>query len=184
MALIEEPLWFCLKTQTKREHLAASRLRDEFQLSCFSPRVRFRKKTVRGPIWFVEAMFPGYLFARFVYSQLNRAVTHSPGVLRIVRFGDQIPTLDLGAIEALRRTAQEDEVITIDPKIRAGDSVVIVEGPLQGIEAVVTQLIPAKERVRVLLEFLGRSVETELAKPEILSMQPVRANLLSPSETD
>lgn len=129
-------------------------------------------------------MFPGYLFAEFIYSQLHRAVTHSPGVQRIVRFGEQIPTLDADTIEALRRMAHEDEVITIDPEVKAGESVVIVEGPFHGIEAIVTQVMPAKERVRVLLQFLGRSVETELARPEILSTQPARRKFLSPTPSE
>jgi hypothetical protein len=36
------------------------------------------------------------------------------------------------------------------------------------LEAVVTRIMPANERVRVLLEFLGRSVETEVASPKVL----------------
>src|SRR5258707_3918560 len=68
LALVPEPVWFCLKTQPKREHLAAIMLRRQFSVECFSPRLRFRRMTRRGPVWFVEAMFPGYLFARFIYS--------------------------------------------------------------------------------------------------------------------
>jgi hypothetical protein len=40
-----------------------------------------------------------------------------------------------------------------------GKLVNIIEGPLQGLNAVVTHLLSAKERIRVLLEFLGQSVE-------------------------
>jgi transcriptional antiterminator RfaH len=180
--LIDDPLWFCLKAQPKREHIAASHLRHEFQLSCFSPRLRFRKITRRGTIWFVEAMFPGYLFAQFVFSQLHRGVTHSPGVQRIVRFGDHIAAMDPAVIETLRRSAEEDEIVTVDPELKVGQAVRIAEGPMEGIEALVTQVLPAKERVRVLLEFLGRSVEMEMPAPAVLSVDPVRSNLPSLSE--
>src|SRR6266566_5595998 len=77
LALLDEPIWFCLKAQPKREHLAAIALRRQFGIECFSPRLRFRKMTNRGPVWFVEAMFPGYLFAKFVYSKQHRAVEAS-----------------------------------------------------------------------------------------------------------
>ncbi len=77
LALVPEPVWFCLKTQPKREHLAATALRRQFAVECFSPRLRFRRMTQRGPVWFVEAMFPGYLFAKFVYSTQHRAVENS-----------------------------------------------------------------------------------------------------------
>jgi len=52
-----EPFWFCLKAQPKREHLVASGLRKQFRIVCFAPRLRLRKLTRRGPVWFVEAMW-------------------------------------------------------------------------------------------------------------------------------
>src|SRR5262249_36979042 len=46
-----------------------------------SPRgLRFRKLTQRGPMWFAEAMFPGYLFARFSYPTQRRAVESCHGI--------------------------------------------------------------------------------------------------------
>lgn len=172
---IEEPLWFCLKAQPKREHMAAIGLRRQQNIPCFSPRLRFRKMTRRGAVWFIEAMFPGYLFAQFVYAQQRRIAEHSPGVQSIVAFGEHIAVMDPETIACLQQTAGGDEVVTIDPEIKIGHSVQIIQGPFQGIEALVTQLLPAKERIRVLLEFLGRSVETELATPGVLSLERARA---------
>jgi transcriptional antiterminator RfaH len=161
-------MWFCLRTQPKHEHIAAMTLGREMQVSCFAPRLRFKKATRRGAVWFVEAMFPGYLFVEFVYPLLHRRVEHAAGVRGIVHFGDQIATVDPEAIVALREKAGEEEIVTIDPEIKTGQAVRISEGPFRGLEAVVTRLMPGKERVRVLLEFLGRSVETEVATPKVL----------------
>jgi transcriptional antiterminator RfaH len=172
LALIETPLWFCLKAQPKREHLAAIGLRRHLKILCFAPRLRYRKMTRRGAIWFVEAMFPGYLFAQFVYSNQHRRVGHSPGVQGIVQFGDDLATVDSATIAALRQTSDETEIVTIDPELKVGQEVRIAEGPFQGLEALVTQLLPAKERVRVLLAFLGRSLETEISIPQVLSLAP------------
>src|SRR5437868_4240998 len=61
----DRPFWFCLRAQTKREHFAAIGLRKQYQITCFAPRLRMRKLTRRGAVWFVEAMFPGYFFAQF-----------------------------------------------------------------------------------------------------------------------
>src|ERR1051325_6523310 len=44
-----------------------------------------------------------------------------------------------------------------------------IEGPFQGLEVVITQLLPARERIRVLLEFLGRSVEMEVPAGKVLA---------------
>src|SRR5438477_11520736 len=45
----DRPFWFCLRAQTKREHLAAIGLRKQYQITCFAPRLRMRKLTRRGP---------------------------------------------------------------------------------------------------------------------------------------
>src|SRR5258708_33348521 len=72
--------WFCLRAQPKREHIAAACLRQTCEVEVFCPRLRFRKLTSRGPVWFIEAMFPGYLFARFDYANCHRRVLKSPRI--------------------------------------------------------------------------------------------------------
>jgi transcriptional antiterminator RfaH len=169
LALVPEPVWFCLKTQPKREHLAATALRRQFGVECFSPRLRFRRMTQRGPVWFVEAMFPGYLFAKFVYSTQHRAVENSHGIRGIVHFGDRLATLPENIVAALQSKVGTEEIVTLDCSIKVGQSVEIVEGPFRGLEALVTHLLPARERIRVLLEFLGRPVEMEISTTQVLS---------------
>jgi transcriptional antiterminator RfaH len=169
LALVTEPVWFCLKTQPKREHLAATALRRHFGVECFSPRLRFRRMTQRGPVWFVEAMFPGYLFAKFAYSTQHRAVENSHGIRGIVRFGDRLATLPENIVTALQSRVGSEEIVTLDCSIKIGQSVQIIDGPFQGLEAVVTHLLPARERIRVLFDFLGRSVEMEVSTAKVLA---------------
>ena len=169
LALVDEPLWFCLKAQPKREHLAATALRRQFQIECFSPRLRFRKMTQRGPVWFVEAMFPGYLFAKFVYSEQHRAVESSHGIQGIVQFGDRLATLSENIVVGLQSTVGPEEVVTVDCSLKIGQPVQIIEGPFQGLEVVVTRLLPARDRIQVLFEFLGRSVEMEIPTVKVLA---------------
>lgn len=169
LALVPEPVWFCLKTQPKREHLAATALRRQFGVECFSPRLRFRKMTQRGPVWFVEAMFPGYLFARFIYLTQHRAVESSHGISGIVHFGDRLATLPENIVAALQSRVGAEEVVTVDCSIQVGQTVEIIEGPFQGLEVLVTNLLPAKERIRVLFEFLGRPLEIEIPTEKVLA---------------
>jgi transcriptional antiterminator RfaH len=164
----QETLWFCLKAQPKREHIAAEGLRKQFSIVCFAPRLRSRKLTTRGAVWFVEAMFPGYFFAHFDYVTQRRAVEHAPGVRGLVQFGDRLATIDSATIEGLQRRMEADETVTVDPEIKVGQEVQIAHGPLQGLEALVTQLLPASERVRILLDFLGRSVQMEVSKTTLI----------------
>src|SRR5437868_12076484 len=113
LALSDTPFWFCLRTQPKQEHLAATTLRRQLQIPCFLPRLRFRKATARGAVWFVEAMFPGYLFAEFVYKQKHRIVEHASGIQGVVHFGNNLALVDSGTISALQSKAGEEETVKI-----------------------------------------------------------------------
>ena len=125
--------------------------------------------TRRGPVWFVEAMFPGYLFAKFIYSTQHRAVENSHGIRGIVHFGDRLATLPENIVAELQSRMGAEQVVTLDCSIKVGQSVEVIEGPFQGLEVVVTHLLPAKDRIRVLFEFLGRSVEMEISTAKVLA---------------
>ena len=154
-----EAAWYCLRTQIKRESLAAAALRELGGIEVVCPRLRYRKVTRRGKIWWVEPLFPGYLLARFVLSDLERAVNYAKGVSRILKFGEHIPTVPGRFVDDLRRElAQEDEkeLITLEPVAEPGDEVELAEGPLQGLSGTVIEVRPAEERVRIFVEFLGQ----------------------------
>ena len=81
------PSWFCVRTQTKREHIAAEHLKELEGIEVFCPRLRYRKATRRGKVWWIEPLFPGYLLAKFKLAEMERAVTFCQGVRGLVRFG-------------------------------------------------------------------------------------------------
>ena len=155
------PEWFCVRTQTKREHIAAMHLREIDGVEVFCPRLRYRKATRRGKIWWVEPLFPGYLLARFRLLEMERAVTFSQSVRGLVRFGPIIPAVADSFVDSLRkeireRSDEDDELFSVSPVIEIGDEVEIAHGPLQGMRGTVVSVAPAAERVKVLLEFLGQ----------------------------
>ena len=161
LSLEQKPLWFCLKTQPKREQVAALGLRNQPEVDCFAPRLRFRRSTRRGPVWFIEAMFPGYVFAEFVYQKKHHDVRYAAGVQRIVQFGNQVAIVDPEIVSALRQRTGGEELVTIDQEIKVGEAVQIADGPFKGLEAIVTRLLPAKQRVCILFDLLNRAVELE-----------------------
>ena len=155
-------LWFCLKAQSKREHIAAAFLRQNSEVEVFCPRLRFRKQTARGPVWFVESMFPGYLFAKFNYSTFSRRVMHAPGINGFVQFGDRLGLLPDALIAEIRGHVGRDEIVEISQGLESGQNVEVAQGPFQGFEALVTRLIAARDRVEILIEWMGRSIHAEL----------------------
>jgi transcriptional antiterminator RfaH len=163
------PEWYCVRTQTKREHIAAGHLRELEGIEVFCPRLRYRKATRRGKIWWVEPLFPGYLLARFNLAESERAVTFCQGVRGLVRFGNEIPAISTTFVQSLRdeirnRADDDDELFSVTPAIETGDEVEIAHGPLQGMRGTVLTVAPAAERVKILLEFLGhpQAVDVDL----------------------
>jgi transcription antitermination factor NusG len=77
-------------------------------------------------------MFPGYLFAKFIYSTQHRAVESSHGISGIVHFGDRLATLPENTVAALQSSVGAEEVVTLDWSVKVGQSVEIIEGPFQG----------------------------------------------------
>jgi len=131
-------------------------------LEVFLPRIRFQRKTRQRLVWVTEALFPNYLFARFHWKTALHLVHHTPGFGGVVHFGTRWPTVVDDVIEELRRLFGSDQLHVISGEPQAGDHVQIVGGVFHDLRAVVTQVMPARERVRVLLEFLGRQTAVEL----------------------
>lgn len=71
-------------------------------------------------------------------------------------------------IANLRLHTNEEQLTVLTPEIGVGNDVKIVDGSLRGLEAVVTQVLPGKERLRILMTFLGRQVEAEIHKNALL----------------
>ncbi len=156
-----DPAWYCLRAQTKREHVAATHLRELEGVEVFCPRLRYRKATRRGKIWWVEPLFPGYLMAKFRLTEQERAVTFCQGVRGLVRFGNKVPPVPDTFIQSLQeeirqRDDADEELLTLAPKVAPGEEVEVATGPFQGMRGTIVSVAPAAERVKVLLEFLGR----------------------------
>jgi transcriptional antiterminator RfaH len=172
----DEPAWYALRTQLKRERLAALNLRQLEGVEVFLPRLRYQKTTRRGRVWWVEPLFPGYLLARFPLVEMGRAVTYTAGVTKIVRFGDEVPAVPEPLVRQLKeevaRIQSEDEEIVVSWKVNVGDEVEVAEGPLKGMEGRVAEVRPGSERVKLLLEFLGEVKPVEVSLYSLILSGP------------
>lgn len=171
------PGWFCVRAQPKHEHIAAARLR-EAGLEVFLPRIRFKKASVRGPVWVTEALFPNYLFARFSLRASLRLVRSAAGVSQVVHFGEEIPAVPDDVVAELRARLGSEELHVIEKNFAPEDRVQIAEGALHGLAAVVTQVMPGKERVKVLLNFLGQQTSVEVDAAALVRENSPREELL------
>ncbi len=159
--------WFCLRTQTKREHIAATMLRNLHRVETYCPRISQIKKTRTGKKRFTEAMFPGYLFARFDLAREYRRIIHTQGVTGLVENGDRRAVPE-AVIADLQASLPEAVIEVPDPSLEPGAEVEFVAGSLKGLNGTVLARLPAGTRVQVLLEFLGREITVSAAVSDIL----------------
>ena len=156
-----EPGWFCVRTKPKSEHIAALHLQKFANLDeVFCPRIRYEKSTARGKVWFVEALFPGYIFAKFDLAADLRTVNATNAVSGILRFADKYPMIEDATIASLRKEFPEEanSVRIIEQEICEGDEVVVTGGSLEGLHTIVTRL------KSVLMEWLGEEREVEVSR--------------------
>lgn len=167
-----EGAWYCVQAKHKHEHVAAVHLRTLKGVMVFCPRLRFKRETRMGVARVTEALFPGYLFAHFSLAKMHRAVAYAREVKCIVRFANRYPTIDAATVEQLREHVGDNEIKEMDYEPLRGDNVKVATGAFAGLEAVVTQILPARARVRVLMDFLGRKIEAELERSVVLRSDP------------
>ncbi len=171
--------WFCVRSRPKSEHIAARHL-QECGIEVFLPRIRFQRLTRRGKVWFTEALFPGYLFSLFDWASSFRNVCSVNGVTSIVHFGENWPRIPHEAVQELRRLFGTQAVRVLNPELHVGDEVKIASGPFEGLLAVVNQVLPAPERVRVLLDFLGRQTSVEVGVTSVIPVAEARSIAMQP----
>ena len=166
----EESSWYAVKTQTKREHIAAAAIRTRTGIQVFCPRISYAKKTRRGRVHFREALFPGYLFAFCELRENYRHLLAIEGVVQIVHFGSRIAPVPSPFIEELKEEFLNGDLHEEpDPGLAVGSEVVVLDGPFVDLRAVVSGLIPARQRVELLLEFLGRQLHVEIQEASVMS---------------
>jgi transcriptional antiterminator RfaH len=155
----DEQHWYCVKTPPKRERIVSELLRQLDEVEVLCPLLRYRKATRRGKIWWQEALFPGYVLVKFNIKKNERLVMHSHGVRGLVKFGKNIPRVPSWFLDEMKQSwdqCSKNEILTVQPQLMIGDEVELAHGTFQGMKGTIVEVLPAVERVKVLMEFLGR----------------------------
>jgi len=150
----EPQRWYVVKSKPRAEREAASQLRAQQYRVVLPELIQPRKR------W--EALFPSYLFVQTVDDNQSIAPIRSTlGVSQLVRFGSLPATVPDSvvkqAVEIAEAMSARDEAVVHG--LLAGTVVRLVDGPLKGLEGLVTA--SAQDRVFVLLEIMGREVTVQ-----------------------
>jgi len=160
--------WFALKTVTHEKTVSDCLRMKGFEE--FLPTYRTRKrwsdrfKEVQAPF------FPGYVFCRFdVTNRLPILTTH--GVAFVVGSGKIPVPIPDHEIAALKRVVASGLAAGPCPFLEVGQRVQIGEGPLEGVEGILTNL-KSDWRVVVSVSLLQRSLSVEIDRQWIRTICP------------
>jgi transcriptional antiterminator RfaH len=158
-----EKAWYCARTKPKHEHIAAANLSRNLGLEVFNPRLRIERATRRGAVRVIEPLFPCYIFVQCFSSAWND-IRYVTGVSSLVHFGERIATVPDSVIDELKECFEAEEPLQVEDRLSPGAEVFIADGAFRGFQAIVLRMLPAKQRVQVLLDILGRPTLVEVAR--------------------
>lgn len=171
------PGWYSARTKPKHEHIAAANLRRQLALPVFFPKIRLEKLTRRGLVRVVEPLFPCYIFIRCVIEECEGEVQHVSGISRLVKFGNRYPRVVDAIIEELQAGFGADDLLSVENQLAPGDEVTVAAGAFAGMSAQVLKSLPAKKRVQILLEILGRPTTVEVGSEAVMLKKNSLADL-------
>ena len=151
--------WYCIRSKPRMEKMASASLATLDGVEVFLPRTIRPKKIAPSQI---KPLFPGYLFARFDPVTHIRNIHFARGVAYIIR-RKEVPVPVPPQVMIELQLISPDGIVEIpDQPHKIGDQVKIISGLFKGGNGEVTQLIPSRDRVKVLFEILGQPREIEI----------------------
>ena len=124
---------------------------------CYIPMIKMEKLRRHKATLVEEPMFPRYLFIRLDTSGSGPSwspIRSTLGVSQLVRFGGHPAVVDSKLIELLRTREQVGQPERL---FKAGEKVVVADGPFAGIEAIF-KTADAESRSMILLDMLSKPV--------------------------
>lgn len=161
-----EPFWYAAYTSANHEKRVAEQLAGrsvEHFLPIYQVVRRWKDRRVKLQL----PLFPGYIFVRLALHDRLR-VLQTPGVVRLVGFGETPSALPQDEIDALRTSLAAGIRAEPHPYLRVGRRVRVKSGPLTGMEGVLKR-IKNQDRLVISLDMILRSVAVEVSA---LEMEP------------
>ena len=159
--MIEVPLrpWHVLYTKPHREETVCSWL-SERGTPVYLPKVRSRAKERKDRM---EPFFPCYVFAQLDLEREDlTSVGWTPGLRRVVSFGGAPATVGPSFIDLISDKLEEINRQGWPLPFKAGDRVVITEGPFRDMIGIFARPSSAARRVQILLDVLGKQTRCEV----------------------
>lgn len=160
--------WYVVHTKVRQEQIAGENLARQ-GYAVYLPKIKILKRSRGRQQAQLEPLFPRYIFVQPGSVAHSIAPVRSTlGVASLVRFGQEPAVLRQETLQTIRefearRNEASDE--DINP-FRRGERVRVVEGPLTGLEGLISDV--SQQRVVVLMQLLGQDTRVSLSQHQLL----------------
>jgi len=158
-----KPEWYAAWTRSHCERAVAQQLSAR-GFETFVPEIATWSRRGGWAHLIQAPMFPGYLFVRTaIDKQRYVEMLKARGLVRLLGDGwDRLAPVPATEIDAIQRVVDARVPATAHPHLSLGDRVIVVAGPLAGVEGIFVQDQPHKGRLVLSVALLGRSVAVEI----------------------
>ena len=155
----ESQMWHAVFVMTGNEDPVKQKITYLFKdagIQAIVPK-RFIKERKNG-IWYekVKPLFPGYIL---LHGEIDvssyYALKSISDIVRILRDEKGLQRIHPGEVEIINRLMCNGELIGTSIGFQQGDDILITEGPLLGLEGLITSIDRRKGRAKVKLSILG-----------------------------
>ena len=159
---VHRDAWYVIHTNPRKEQQVYRQLCVR-AIEAFYPTIRVKPVNPRASK--TRSLFPRYLFVRANLEEIGlNKLQWIPGVNRLVQFGGQPASVsDRIVFELKKQLSAIQKAGPLDLNgLKKGDRVRITEGSLAGYEALFDLRLSGEDRVRVLLQLVGRLVKVDI----------------------
>lgn len=166
MKYITEDKWYALFVTTGEEDRVKERIhfRMKDELKALVPKRKMRERKEGKWEDRIRTLFPGYVLLKGKMSNNKyNLIRDIPGVIKLLRDNEGPQEIEQSEIGVIGRLTADNEIIGSSSVFVRGGEVVVIDGPLLGLEGYIQSLDKRKGRVKVVFNLMGEPRTVELS---------------------
>lgn len=154
--------WYIAKVKPQKERTLTSFL-GQWGIEVFYPKIALPgRNSIR------KALFPDYVFCRLdPESGVWPVARWAPGMSYFLNHDGEPTPLPEMMVQGLKQRVDNWNQPCHHRCLQEGNRVVILSGPLSGLEGIFQRYVPSRERCQILLDAVGRLGTVELPEWEV-----------------
>ncbi|MEG0274757.1 MAG: antiterminator LoaP [Longicatena sp.] len=161
--------WYILYVYGGREMQLCDYLNHVENLYAFTIQKEVAHKRQGSMFTVLKPMFPSYIFVETLldhacFTQLfNRLRSEKGGLIKELKYDDEIPSLLPEERQYLERLVNSDKVVETSKGFVENDKVVITEGPLMGYESSIVKIDRHQRKAELELKVLDNALRVTVS---------------------